>query len=70
MIVKLIKQYYSKAKGHFKRITSGNISSSTYIANGVQILGLDYIKIGKNSTVGENTIYIINNRNGVKKYRK
>lgn len=65
MRVQFAKFYYFKLKGffnRFKRLTSKNISRSSYIASGVQFLGLDQISIGKNCTIGQNTVFTVNNR--------
>jgi acetyltransferase-like isoleucine patch superfamily enzyme len=61
-ILRLLKIYFSWISGYLKRIRTKKIASSAFLAPGVQILGLEHIEIGENCTIGENTLFTINNR--------
>jgi len=61
----IIKLYFHKLKNSFRRIKHRNIGKSAYLAPGVQILGLKNITIGENCTIGENSLFTVNNRDDV-----
>lgn len=56
------KLYLHKLKKAFLRRYNKNISKKTYLAPGVQFLGLKNIMIGENCTIGENSLFTVNNR--------
>ncbi|MEJ6981631.1 acyltransferase [Pedobacter sp. P351] len=62
MVITKIKILLCKFKYRFKRYKTSNISWSAFLAPKVQILGIDNISIGRNCTIGESTLFTINNR--------
>jgi acetyltransferase-like isoleucine patch superfamily enzyme len=61
MIYKVLK---SKIRSCLVRIKFApkNIGKNTYIASDVQFIGFKNIRIGNNCTIGQNTIFNVNNR--------
>jgi acetyltransferase-like isoleucine patch superfamily enzyme len=57
-----VTRYLYRMRGKLKRARVSSISSSAFIAPRVQILGVDYVAIGDNTTIGENTLITINDR--------
>lgn len=58
-----IKLLYLKIRGFILRYSSNNISNKTFIGRNTQFLGVQNMEIGKNTTIGENCTFTINDRN-------
>ncbi|MFA6275878.1 MAG: acyltransferase [Pedobacter sp.] len=57
-----LKLFLLKYKNQLRFYFNKNISSKIFMGSGVQILGVDNILIKDNCTIGENTLFTINNR--------
>jgi acetyltransferase-like isoleucine patch superfamily enzyme len=62
MIARKGKIFFSIFRGFLKRKFSRSIGAKSFIGDGVQILGLDNVRIGEYCTIGANTLITINNR--------
>lgn len=58
----LPKKLFWILKSYFRRAFTNNISKRSFLARGVQILGLENVKINDFVTIGENTLITINDR--------
>lgn len=57
-----IKSLFLKIRGLIRRHFSKNISKKSFLGRNVQLLGIKNIAIGRNSTIGENSIFTVNDR--------
>jgi acetyltransferase-like isoleucine patch superfamily enzyme len=58
----MLKNYLHRLKGELKLKFNRNISSKIFLGPNVQFFGLDNIIIKENCTIGENSLFTINNR--------
>lgn len=58
----MLRKYLYKLRGHINLRLNRNISSKIFLGPNVQIFGIDNVSIEKNCTIGENSLFTINNR--------
>lgn len=58
----MLKSYLYKLRGQLKLKLNKNISSNIFLGPNVQFFGLKNIEIKENCTIGENSLFTINNR--------